>query len=395
MKSIFCILVCSLFLFGCNKTKEKRVVSASIDHINAENCPVMKGGVFNPSQLLDSAHYVQLETNENCLLGYIEKMEIFDNNIYIFDNNKKLYLFDITGRFIRQVVNEGRGPEELERIADFTLDREHKRLIVLGLWELAYYNLQGDFLSKKQQRGVVNYLSETALVNNTFIKFQTVGHTEVYSIITYSDQFEKEQEFHPVPMNRCVSSHVGRNMMSEIQNTVSVVKLLSDTIFQFDGQTMLPRYIVELPVKLPTAEICAGFNPKNQKKTSYYDFTDYLKNNNYGEGFSSVFETAHCLFAQIPIPSRPPYWLVWNKTQKKGYYIFNDYVNDNVHPMRPYFNPITSTEDMFVCMIKDGVMDTYREPDYLIDSEMRALAEQWQEDNNPILAFYYPKKYWQ
>lgn len=74
--------------------------------------------------MIDSVRYIKLETNEQCLLGYIKKLELYEGKIFIQDANGHVYVFDDTGHFLNKIGVRGRGPEEYLGMINFYLDKK-------------------------------------------------------------------------------------------------------------------------------------------------------------------------------------------------------------------------------------------------------------------------------
>ena len=62
-----------------------------------------------------------LETREDCLIGRIESLQVFDERIYILDSRKakSLFVFDMEGKFIQKIGSYGNGPGEYNEPLDF------------------------------------------------------------------------------------------------------------------------------------------------------------------------------------------------------------------------------------------------------------------------------------
>jgi hypothetical protein len=65
-------------------------------------------------------------TNEDCMIGMIHELQVFDGCIYILDRaiTKSLFVFDMEGRFIKKIGCFGNGPGEFIQPVDITLDTE-------------------------------------------------------------------------------------------------------------------------------------------------------------------------------------------------------------------------------------------------------------------------------
>ena len=85
------------------------------------------------SSLFKNIRTILLETGDDCLIGRINDLQVFDGCIYILDTRmaKSLFVFDMEGKYIRKIGSFGSGPGEYVSINDFTLDTEN-RIIFLS-----------------------------------------------------------------------------------------------------------------------------------------------------------------------------------------------------------------------------------------------------------------------
>jgi len=97
---------------------------------------------INLSEIGTELSYIPLETSPECLIPEISKVEIVDS--YIFVNaTKSLLLFDIDGKFIRQIGSEGRGPEEYLSVSDFCVDKEQDEIYIISAPKLLIFGFNG------------------------------------------------------------------------------------------------------------------------------------------------------------------------------------------------------------------------------------------------------------
>ena len=90
-----------------------------------------------------------LETDDDCLIGSIDELQVFEENIFILDSKKanSLYVFDLEGKFIRKIGSKGGGPGEYVKIIDFTIDTENRIIFLLDQGRRVFkYKLDGTFL---------------------------------------------------------------------------------------------------------------------------------------------------------------------------------------------------------------------------------------------------------
>lgn len=80
--------------------------------------------------LIDSVTCIPLETNIECLLANIYKIEAYDNRFYIIDDNgESIFIFDNKGKFLLKINDKGRGPKEYLKVTDINFDPISKKLI--------------------------------------------------------------------------------------------------------------------------------------------------------------------------------------------------------------------------------------------------------------------------
>jgi len=101
--------------------------------------------------VFDVVGVVPLETTDECLLGYVSKVEVVDGNYYVLDGQRKaVFVFDGQGTFLRRIGIVGHGHGEYERASDFTVDRDCGRVVILcGPREVYMYDLQGGLSARK------------------------------------------------------------------------------------------------------------------------------------------------------------------------------------------------------------------------------------------------------
>lgn len=94
-----------------------------------------KGEKIKLSDIIDTIEYIPLETNENCLIGRIDKVIGMGDTVAVLDDRigRALYLFGRDGRFIRKIGQQGEGPQEYIHLFDMTYDRATDRIFLLDL----------------------------------------------------------------------------------------------------------------------------------------------------------------------------------------------------------------------------------------------------------------------
>lgn len=99
--------------------------------------------------------FIPLETNQNCLIGDVNHVEVFDNRIFVHDLyfSKSIFVFDMNGHFITQIGSIGEGPECFIRPYGFEIDKKNRNIIVndSDRRRLVFYDLDNyEFVMHKE-----------------------------------------------------------------------------------------------------------------------------------------------------------------------------------------------------------------------------------------------------
>ena len=127
----YCAVV--FIIISCNqeKTYDLLVIDAEI-----------KDATFNLSSIADEVTPIPLETNEDCLISFISRVIMTKD--YYFVLSSDLYQFNKKGKFIRQIGERGRGPNEYSRINSIAVDEEEQTVFMATGQKLLAYNFSGE-----------------------------------------------------------------------------------------------------------------------------------------------------------------------------------------------------------------------------------------------------------
>lgn len=141
-----CLLIfCLLFFLSCNEVKQKSTDNTTVYEVNID--ALENNVVENISTYFKSPKLIPLETSDECLIKYIDDIQVSNDYIFILDRDlKRLYCFDKNGKHIRRIGSVGNGPGELTRISAFTVDDDGYIYVLDGSKNKVYvYNLEGVF----------------------------------------------------------------------------------------------------------------------------------------------------------------------------------------------------------------------------------------------------------
>jgi hypothetical protein len=95
--------------------------------------------------------YIPLETTEKALIGVIDDLKVIGDRVFLFDRDvaKALFIYNANGMYIDKITATGMGPNEINFLRDFTINRERGEVIVndLGLKRIGRYDFDGNLIS--------------------------------------------------------------------------------------------------------------------------------------------------------------------------------------------------------------------------------------------------------
>lgn len=97
------------------------------------------------SEIGGTISYIPLETNEKSLLKSVESAQIKDSSLFILSDRRRLLLqFDVSGKFVRQIGQQGKGPEDFRMIASYIIGDTSLRICAPD--KCLTYNHEGGFV---------------------------------------------------------------------------------------------------------------------------------------------------------------------------------------------------------------------------------------------------------
>ncbi len=140
-------LICLLSVaFACQTTKDVENEVIILD--TREAVKIEKE--LKLSDIAQSIEYVKLETNPDCLISSGTSL-IVGKKYILFLNRQpaKLFLFERSGRFLREIGKLGKGPGEYERPSDIDLNSTEDKVLVTSAGypcKINEYAITGEFI---------------------------------------------------------------------------------------------------------------------------------------------------------------------------------------------------------------------------------------------------------
>ncbi|WP_147679211.1 6-bladed beta-propeller [Algibacter pacificus] len=281
-KYIVSFLVLPLFFFNCNKPAKKNDLAKNV--ISIDNSFLKKTVLF--SRLLDSITYIQLETNNTCLIGEIGKIITHKNRLYIHDRKTKtIFWFSKKGDYINKLKKIGKGPGEYLKISDFFIYNDIIHIYDANLRKIFQYSLNGEFLKDKHLGiDLIRYIIPTNggyLCNNEFDDGELQrSKTGIWKINT-NGKFEKQY----LKFDKHLDILFGSSPMYSYKNEIRFLSHLNNSLYSFKNDSLKKLYTYKF---------------QDLKTVNDYK-KGRIKNKELGIGFYSIFETDDWLISTWPI----------------------------------------------------------------------------------------------
>lgn len=188
-----------------------------------------------------------LETTENSLISYIDRIVEFNGDYYILDKRmKKVFAFDGSGNFQFAIHAVGGGLGEYVNVMDIAVDRRDSLLVLLSYpSELLYYDLKGSFvknhkLSKKHYHALTIDNEFIYLAQSTYVNKQIQSN----SLTVVSRKTNEEEELLQ-PLKEIAPYCFPRGYFLSMGLEPFFTRKFDDAVYRLDGASLLTDYTVD------------------------------------------------------------------------------------------------------------------------------------------------------
>lgn len=381
------LLVC---LFSCSFKDKKspdlsNTIQINLSHLEEKN-PLMDS---NGSPL--KHRLLKLETKNECLIKWIEKIIIDEKYLFVKDSNDKLLVFDInTGHFLNSIGKIGSGPNELLSFIDFYVDRKKKSVFIYdnSKSEMFEFTYQGKLLQNQKIKTHIftDYFSTFTYTQNDELILTLFNNkfTNYNFRVIDTDKFSSKKDYLQFMVTGLSNLSFENQKITTNSKHCYAVSYLSDTIYQYSAKNgFSPIYIFNSNLQ--------HINSNSIKATASFEIAieaeTVLKQKGISTGISQLFATDNLLYFPYYIGT-DEYKIYWDIQNQKGFYTKNYF---NSVPIKSMDNPIATTNDAFIYVIHPEDIIDYHKMYKHTDLTTQQILNKTRDDDNPILAFYYTK----
>lgn len=366
-------------LGGCNNATPHSIIFDDIVTVNLSELEEL-----SINDLCSDITLLPLETSQQSLLGYVEKIELTDDYIFIYDANKRLTIFDYNGKFISKSKPIGRGPTEFHTITHFCINHDNNYVLIYDGTQSKIKIYDGinnwKYISERKLPSALDatellFLEDGKILANLRLSPETNSYYEIIDI----NNLSSNNELLNYPFRWTISSAISSGpKMSKTDDGLYLVSLMSDTIYMCKQSNIYPKFYFNSGMK-SIYEV--DFNPQLEDYASLYQLC--YPNNDITTGVDCIINTEYMGYTRTLI-DKERYHIFWDLYSGNGCKIIARPSKDIVSNLHLY----TATKDAFV-----GVLYPYEiSKEQLCDDRFAALHNV-NEDDNPILVFYKVEQY--
>jgi hypothetical protein len=220
------------------------------------------------SQVASEVKYIQLETNENCMIYHNAKYYFADSFIFV-SNRDHILKFSADGKFIKQIGTPGRGPGEIISIYTISIIPEKKLIVIFDYvaHKLLYFNFDGNLVKSS---GVPRFKYINVLNDARYIAIsQAITASEKYTHLLINESGDtlsavKNPVSWKAPDQKHISSVSNPSFKPfyTYQNKHYFKSMYNDTVYVINANKIRPSYFINLgKYQLPADKRMESLNP--------------------------------------------------------------------------------------------------------------------------------------
>lgn len=334
-------------------------------------------------KLPHKVRFVKLETNNDCILNDIKKIEIDDEDIFVEDYQEKIFHFDKDGQFLNVIGSKGGAHHEYVSIFDFYLNKKERvaQVVDFSKGKILCYDYNGKF---KSSRDIDPQLlpSAAAIIpvnNNLLIGVNCNGPGEEYQYTIVDLQKKTATPLLPFVVIGKERSMQDVGKVACNSSTIYLLSFLSDTIYTYSEHGITCEYLFQ-----PHEPHFSINDIKDETFITCYDAKRYGIKKSMSVGINAMYATDTHLFFTYTTQENN-YRIFYNTETQTGYKFDVMSKLDDVGNVI-WNNVVAGSGRYFIGVLPVG--------EYISNESLRTqypelsnLFDKSAESDNPIIAF--------
>jgi hypothetical protein len=246
---IIVIVVIVVVVYGCKEQRYQdtnTLYTINLDSVEPEDS-------IRASNFFKKVNTIILEDNDYAIIGQISSIQVFENYIFVLDrlSAKKLFIFDKTGKYIRQIGSLGQGPGEYLSIHDFCIDAENKEIYLLDDYgrKIHKYNFEsGKHIKSVRLSNDYSYTYIARSGDQFYVSITPFSREKSDSLLMKID-FETEQYQEYLSADKYnagwnETQYTAHNFFVSKDNILKYIEIYTNTVVAIDNENVFPYLTV-------------------------------------------------------------------------------------------------------------------------------------------------------
>jgi len=342
-------------------------------------------GILQLNNYSDSTVYIKLETVNDALIHNMNRVNVFDNKIFIHDSGSgSILVFEMNGKFKYKIHNIGSGPHEYIQLSNFFIDRTNKLVLIHDLARnkiLKYNTDDGTFKSVIDIADRKNFARDISIMNNgDFLCYTSRKDRDDMCGIWITDKngILKKQLWTENKLYPFIPTDPKPVLISQLNDSLnSIFDVVNNIVYHYDGLNLTKAYKFDFSeLSFTTVSMYPGISDivRMQRKLKNIVMTVYSH------------ETKNYIYSSWSIDSKG-FNTFYIKKEHKLIYLTGYLTTDRVLGLDV---PIDNPNILCFKIAASECNNILKMP--IIGSKMKKILQKTNAEDNPILQLYYMKK---